>query len=107
MSAPAVARVTRMHPDELDRIAREVPATARDVRTFASLNAIDALFSAGDPLNPSDEAFADVVAAIGAALRDPHLALRAPHERGQSAQALQTRSLARRVRDAVAESWNA
>jgi biotin-independent malonate decarboxylase gamma subunit len=107
MSAPAVARVTRMNAGELDRIALEIPATARDIRTFATLGAIDALFTVADPLNPTERESAAIAESLAQALHDPHLALRAPHERSQNAAAQQTRQLARRVREAVAESWDA
>ena len=53
MSEPAVARVTRMEREDLARVAREVPATARDIRSFATFGAIDRLFEVGNPDAPS------------------------------------------------------
>lgn len=98
MSKPAVARVTRMEPDDLARVAREVPATARDVRTFARFGAIDALLP--------DDTHA-VEQALEAALRDPKLGLRDPIERLERPAAHDTRALARRVRAGLQAQWDA
>jgi biotin-independent malonate decarboxylase gamma subunit len=98
MSKPAVARVTRMEPDEIARVALEVPATARDIRTFARFGAIDAVL-------PDDSAI--VQAALRDVLRDPSLGLRDPIERLERPAARETRALARRVRELLAAQWDA
>ncbi len=105
MSEPAVARVTRMQRSDLARIASEVPATARDIASFARLGAIDALFEVANPQAPSDEEYAAVARALGAALRDGS-GLRPPGERLNRPAALQTRALARRVRGELAAAWD-
>jgi len=99
MSKPAVARVTRMDEADLVRIAREVPATARDIETFARFGAVDELFPAG----VAPEA---VVAALAPALRDGR-GLRNPVARLAYPGAVQTRALAREVRARLQEAWDA
>jgi len=98
MSEPAVARVTRMEREDLARVAREVPATARDIRSFASFGAIDEIF-------PANAETATIVAAIAAALRDGR-GLRDPIERLGRPQAQATRAIARRVREELQAQWD-
>lgn len=107
MSEPAVARVTRMERADLVRIAREIPATARDIRTFATLGGIDRLFPVSDPNEPSDADVAMVVHALAEVLRDPNLGRRNPRDRLDAPAALHTRALARRVRDELQAQWDA
>jgi malonate decarboxylase gamma subunit len=97
MSKPAVARVTRMEPEEIARVAHEIPATARDIHTFARFGAIDSLL-------PDDERVVrDVVAT---ALRDAPLGLRDPVSRLERPAAEQTRALGRSVRAALQAQWD-
>ena len=105
MSESAVARVTRMQRSDLARIASEVPATARDIASFAHLGPIDALFAVADPQAPTDQEYASVARALGAALRDGS-GLRPPSERLDRPSAIQTRALARRVRGELAADWD-
>lgn len=106
MSEPAVARVTRMQREDLVRVAREIPATARDIHTFARFGAIERIFRIADPDDPSDSEFANVRAALVEALRDPVLALRNPVDKLAVPAAAQTRALARRVREGLAAHWD-
>lgn len=105
MSESAVARVTRMQRGDLARIASEVPATARDIASFARLGAIDALFEIADPQAPTDEEYAGIARALGAALRDGS-GLRPPGERLDRPAAIHTRALARGVRGELAAGWD-
>ena len=107
MSEAAVARVTRMERADIARLAHEIPATARDIRSFATLGAIDRLFEVGDPDAPSDTDVQIVVRALAEALRTPELGLRNPRERLDRPGALQTRALARRVREELQAQWDA
>jgi biotin-independent malonate decarboxylase gamma subunit len=107
MSEAAVARVTRMERDDLIRVAKEIPATARDIRTFATFGAIDRIFSVGDPDAPSDAEVNEVVRALAEVLRTPELGRRNPVDRLNAPAALQTRTLARRVRSALQAQWDA
>jgi malonate decarboxylase gamma subunit len=104
MSAASVARVTRSRPEEVARIATVVPATARDIDTFATFGAIDALFHVRDPNDPSEAEIATVREAIARAHADG-LGLRAPLERLDRPTAKTGRSVARDVRRRVAEAW--
>lgn len=107
MSEAAVARVTRMEREDLARVAREVPATARDIRSFATFGAIDRLFEVGDPEAPSAADEQIVTHALAEALRTPELGLRNPRERLDRSAALETRAIARRVREELQAQWDA
>jgi len=107
MSEPAVARVTRMEREDLARVAREIPATARDIRSFAGFGAIDRIFEVSDPENPSDVDVKTIVDALADVLRTPELGLRDPHGRLDRPGAVQTRALARRVREELQAQWDA
>ena len=104
MSAASVARVTRARPEEVARIATIIPATARDVRTFARFGAIDALFDVRDPLEPSAAELAAVRAAIARAY-DARLGLRAPVERLERPAAAAGRSVALDIRKRIGKAW--
>lgn len=106
MSEAATARVTRMCADEIARLAGEIPATSRRVEDFARFGAIDALFDVDDPCEPSAAQLDAILTAIGDAL-EARKGTRAPTERLATAQAAQTRALARRVRDAIDAAWDA
>lgn len=97
MSAAAVARVTLMDPQMLERIAREIPATSRSIEAFASLGAIDELFEVADAGAPSPAELERIRTALATALASP-LALRAPKERAP-------RALASRVRERIDAEW--
>ncbi len=107
MSEPAVARVTRMEREDLARVAHEVPATARDIRSFATFGAIDRIFDVSDPNAPSERDVQTVVRALGDVLRTPELGLRNPRERLDYPGALHARALARRVREELQAQWDA
>jgi biotin-independent malonate decarboxylase gamma subunit len=107
MSETATARVTRMEPDRIARLAGEIPATSRDIEQFASFGAIDALFDVRDPDDPSDEECKRVLLAVGTALSDPHLGLRNPLARLNARTARASRALARDVRDRLDRAWDA
>jgi malonate decarboxylase gamma subunit len=107
MSEAAVARVTRMKREDIAELAREIPATARDIESFNGFGAIDRLFDVADAANPLPEELAGVTVSLAAALRDPRLALRNPIVRLEHPNALRTRALARRVRELLAEQWDA
>jgi biotin-independent malonate decarboxylase gamma subunit len=107
MSEPAVARVTRMERADIARLAHEVPATARDIHSFATFGAIDRIFEVGDAGAPSEADVQYVVSGLAEALRTPELGLRNPYERLERPGALHTRALARRVRKALREQWDA
>ena len=107
MSEPAVARVTRMEREDLARVAKEIPATARDIRTFATFGAVDRIFAVGDPDAPSDADLDEVVRTLAGVLQTPKLGVRNPLDRLGAADAMQTRALARRVREELQAQWDA
>ncbi|MFN2459754.1 MAG: biotin-independent malonate decarboxylase subunit gamma [Candidatus Velthaea sp.] len=105
MSAQSVARVTRSSAEDLARIAGVVPATARDIATFAAFGAVDALFEVADASRPSVEEVDAVRTALVAA-RDAGLGVRAPRARRDAPRAQQTRACARDVRARIAAEWD-
>jgi len=107
MSEPAVARVTRMERDDLARVAKEIPATARDIHAFATFGAVDRIFAVSDPDAPSDADLELVVRTLAAVLQTPELGTRNPVERLSAPGAKQTRALARRVREELRAQWDA
>jgi biotin-independent malonate decarboxylase gamma subunit len=96
MSEPAVARVTRMERADIARLAKEIPPTARDIHSFATLGAIDRILTDGE-----------VMGALAEALETPELGLRNPLERLYRPGAAQTRAIARRVREELQAQWDA
>ena len=106
MSAASVARITRETPAEVARVAAIVPATARDIRTFARSGAVDALFAVRDPLAPDADELARVRTALASA-RNAGAGLRPPLARLAADGAQTTRAAALRVRAHIAEQWNA
>jgi biotin-independent malonate decarboxylase gamma subunit len=96
MSEPAVARVTRMERADIARLAKEIPPTARDIHSFATLGAIDRILQEDD-----------VMSALVQALQKPELGLRNPLERLYRPAASQTRAIARRVREELQAQWDA
>lgn len=105
MSAAAVARVSKVSAEEFARIASVVPATARDIETFATLGGIDELFEVSDPMAPSVEELTRIRSAIVSAVRSSAVTARAPSDRLASAAAQRSRALSRAVRAALREAW--
>jgi biotin-independent malonate decarboxylase gamma subunit len=103
MPAASVARVTRSSAAEVARVATVVPATARDITTFASFGAVDHIFDVVDPNAPEPDEIVAIRAAIGRA-REAGLGIRAPLERLERPQAAR-RALAREVRARIDEAW--
>lgn len=81
MSEVSVARVTRRSPEQVASLASIVPATARDVKSFAGLGGIDHLLRVGDAAEPDAEAIVNVRQAILMAIRMARKSRLAP--RGQ------------------------
>jgi biotin-independent malonate decarboxylase gamma subunit len=106
MSEAAVARVTRMERADITRLAQEIPATARDIHSFATFGAIDRIFDVGDPDAPSDVDVQNVLNALADVLRTPELGLRNPRERLDRPGALHSRATARRVREELQAQWD-
>ncbi len=106
MSEAAVARVTRMERADIARLAHEIPATARDIASFATFGAIDRIFEVGDPDAPSDVDVKNVLHALAEVLGTPELGLRNPRERLDRPGALHSRATARRVREELQAQWD-
>ncbi|MFC7448064.1 biotin-independent malonate decarboxylase subunit gamma [Rhodococcus daqingensis] len=106
MSKKSAARVTRRSVEELDEIARVVPATAYDGATFATLGAVHRLLAVGDADNPTPADVASIRAALLDAVEDviagpsdlsPRLATPGAHRE---------RAASREVRRLLAAEWD-
>jgi malonate decarboxylase beta subunit len=107
MSKRSTARVTRRRVEELDEIAKEVPATAFDVVSFARLGALHRLINGVDAAAPDAEDVETVRDALAEAI------FSARHDgspdlsgRFASLEARQYRDASLRVRERLAEEWN-
>jgi malonate decarboxylase beta subunit len=107
MSKRSTARVTRRSVEELDEIAKEVPATAYDVTSFARLGALHHLIDGVDAAEPDAqdvETVRDALAeAISSARDDGSTDLSG---RLDSPEARQHRGASLRVRKRLAEEWS-
>jgi malonate decarboxylase beta subunit len=107
MSKRSTARVTRRSVEELDEIAREVPATAYDVASFSRLGALHRLIeevNAEEPEAEDVEMVRDALAeAISSAGHDGSTDLSG---RLASPEARQHRDASLRVRERLGEEWS-
>jgi malonate decarboxylase beta subunit len=107
MSKRSTARVTRRSVEELDEIAKEVPATAYDVASFARLGALHRVIegvNADEPDGDDVETVSDALAeAISSARRNGSADLSG---RLASPEAHRHRSASLRVRERLAEEWS-
>jgi malonate decarboxylase beta subunit len=107
MSKRSTARVTQRSVDELDEIAKEVPATAYDITSFARLGALHHLIEGVDADEPGAEdveTVRDALAeAISSARHDGDTDL---SDRFASPEAHRHRSASLRVRERLAEEWS-
>jgi len=107
MSKRSTARVTRRRVEELDEIAKEVPATAFDVVSFARLGALHRLIDGVDAAAPDAEDVETVRDALAEAIfsarhdGSPDLS-----NRLASLEARQYRDASLRVRERLAEEWD-
>ena len=107
MSKRSTARVTRRRVEELDEIAKEVPATAFDVVSFARLGALHRLIDGVGAAAPDEEDVQTVRDALAEAI------FSARHDgypdlsgRFASLEARQYRDASLRVRERLAEEWD-
>jgi malonate decarboxylase beta subunit len=107
MSKRSTARVTRRSVEELDEIAKEVPATAYDIDSFARLGALHRLIDGIDAAEPDAEdveMVRDALAeAIYSARHDDSTDLSG---RFASPEARKHRGASLRVRERLAEEWD-
>jgi malonate decarboxylase beta subunit len=107
MSKRSTARVTRRRVEELDEIAKEVPATAFDVVSFARLGALHRLIDGVDAAAPDAEDIETVRDALAEAIfsarhdDSPDLS-----DRLASLEARQYRDASLRVSERLAEEWD-
>jgi malonate decarboxylase beta subunit len=107
MSKRSTSRVTRRSVEELDEIAREVPATAYDVTSFARLGALHRLIDGVDATEPDAEDVETVRDALAEAIASAgHDGSTDLSGRLASPEARQHRDASLRVRERLAEEWS-
>jgi malonate decarboxylase beta subunit len=106
MSEASVARVTRRSPEEINSLASLVRATARDIRSFASLGAVDQLVNCDDSYSIDAHCVASVRSKILKAISELRLFPREPKMRLDSPASQESRKMSRVVRKALEAEWS-
>ena len=106
MSKRATARITRRDVDELDEIAREVPATAFDVGSFADLGALHGLIDGVDADEPGEADVEKVRGALAEAISSARAGGTDLSSRLRSPGAGEHRASSLRVREKLVEEWS-
>jgi biotin-independent malonate decarboxylase gamma subunit len=107
MSKQSTARITHRSVEELDAIARVVPATAYDAASFAALGSVHATVVVPQPDLPGPADLAKVCSALAGAIRAARQGPTDLRCRLESPQARANRELSIRIRSLVATAWNA
>jgi malonate decarboxylase beta subunit len=107
MSKRSTARVTRRSVEELDEIAKEVPATAYDIASFSRLGALHRLIDGIDAAEPDAEDVEMVRDALAEAIYSArHDGSTDLSGRFASPEARQHRDASLQVRKRLAEEWS-
>ncbi len=105
MSEASVARITRRSPEEITSLANLVRATARDIRSFASLGAVDQLVNCDDSHPIDAHCVATVRSKILQAICEIRLFPRDPKMRLDSPACQESRKMSLVVRRALEAEW--
>jgi malonate decarboxylase beta subunit len=105
MSEASVARVTRRSPKQVSELARIVPSTARDVRSFAELGGVDRLLRVNNPDLPDAQSVESVRREILQAIQRVRAVPTEPRTRLDLHSADATRKMSRRVRQEIETQW--
>ncbi|MEX1031060.1 MAG: biotin-independent malonate decarboxylase subunit beta [Paenibacillaceae bacterium] len=106
MSKNSAARITRRTIAELDEAALTIPATAYDIRSFATLGALDNLIEGINTDSPESEDLERVREIVVSAIVNTRSGCTDIANRLQSAAARINRAASIRVRERLAELWN-
>ena len=107
MSQASVARVTRRSEEEVAALAKVVPATARDVRAFAGLGAIDELLRVENADAPTTADAQNVKSVLLRAAQRLRGGNHGPVDRLDNDEAKRARALSIRVRQLLEAQWDA
>ena len=105
MSEASVARVTRRSPKEVSELARIVPSTARDVRSFAGLGGVDRRIKVHNPDLPDAQSVESVRREIVEAIQRVRQIPKEPWARVDLHSADAAREMSRRVRQEIEAEW--
>jgi malonate decarboxylase beta subunit len=105
MSKQSAARVTRRCIEELDETAKKIPATAYDVKSFATLGALHCLIGGVEADQPSSTDIEKVKLTLLDAMTDARNSTNDLSSRLKSKEAQSSRSLSILVRTKLVEQW--
>lgn len=106
MGKKAAARITRRTVEELDEMAKAVPATAFDGRSFATLGAVSESIPTDNPADPTTSDVSAVVEVLERQVQDIRKAAdRTLTSRLQSELAASGRALSIKVREQLNSQW--
>lgn len=106
MSRASVARVTRRDLEEVKHIESLVPATARDIRSFATLGGIDGLIDCKSLMPVDPAAVIDARVRLLAAIKKLRTETRESNHPLDRPAAIESRKLARSIRRLLEEQWD-
>jgi malonate decarboxylase beta subunit len=107
MSEASVARVTRRSAEQVAHLASIVPATARDVQSFAGLGGIDRLIKVDDATAPDAKAIENVRMEILIAVKKARKAHLELQRCLQPSSTQVSRAMSWRVRQELESQWTA
>jgi malonate decarboxylase beta subunit len=105
MSEASVARVTRRSPEEVAALARIVPSTARDVRSFAGLGGVDLLLEVSNPDVPDAQSVERIRMEILQAIQRVRASAKETRRRVDEHASKLSRKMSRRVRQEIEAQW--
>jgi malonate decarboxylase beta subunit len=105
MSEASVARVTRRSPEQVAALARIVPSTARNVRSFVGLGGVDRLLPVNSPGLPDAQSVENARGEIRQAIQRVRAFPKDPRARLNLPSADASRRLSRRVRQEIESQW--
>ncbi|MFB6364937.1 biotin-independent malonate decarboxylase subunit beta [Paenibacillus elgii] len=106
MSRTSAARVTRRSIEELEEAAKKLPATAYDIRSFASLGSLHELLADVSANEPAQSDIEIVQSKLKNAISETRIATRDLSRRLTSDHARKGRAASIKVRAHMAEQWN-
>jgi malonate decarboxylase beta subunit len=107
MHKAAAARITLRTAEQLDALAQTITPMSYQVKDWATLGFCDGLLNVEDADNPTENDIDSVSRAISTAIEDTRLGPTDLSNRLDSLGAIKTRHASRRVREVIAQQWQA
>jgi malonate decarboxylase beta subunit len=106
MSEASVALITRRSVEEVARFARTIPATARDIHSFAALGAINDLLACENPDVPDKRTIEICRGKLLEAIARSRNSSAGPSARLNTKAAMTSRRMSHSVREAMDKTWS-